>query len=191
MKRNWLVFCLVVGLVMNASLVFAIDVDTSGLTEVQKAQLVLKAEELKKLAVQEAKPIVDLEEADKWVNLGKDIATVVTTTAGELGIAADKFLESTTGKMTMFFVFWKIAGKDVLGFIVGTGLLTVLLPTWFWSFRRMCVIESVEVKEPEKGFKSLREYRYQDGSKDSVIGMRVVMFVVLALILWMCLVVIF
>ncbi len=167
----------------------AVSLDTSGLTEAQKAELVLKAEELKKQAVEDAKDKiakVDVDEANKWVDLGRNIATTITTTAGELGIAADKFLDSTSGKITLLLIFWHVAGRDFVGLVVGIPLLIVLICVWVWSFRRMCIIKSVTEKEPEKGFKKNIVYEYYSSGDKSVNNTRVWMFCLLIAIIWIC-----
>lgn len=197
MKKNWMICCFIAALLLFVSFpVAAIEVDTSGMTNAQKAELVLKAEELKKQAVDEAKKVaetatIEVDDASKWVDLGKNIATVITTVAGDLGIAADKFLGSTSGKITLFIVFWKVAGKDMLGFIIGCPLLIVLVSLWVWSFRRMCIIRSITEKKPTEGFRSIREFEFYGSDDESTNITRVFMAIVLVIIIWICCVIIF
>lgn len=113
-------------------------VDTSGLTEEQKAELALQAARMKTqndapggILSEDLSP----EKLNEWVDLGKNIGMAVAATAKELGVAADEFLQSTTGKITVVLIVWKVMGEDILGVVGGTIAWIVLVNIVLWSFR--------------------------------------------------------
>jgi hypothetical protein len=161
------------------------NIDLSSLSEEQKAQLVMQAEQMKKSAnidAEKSKKMVEM--ANEYTQLAENISTVVVTVAGKVGIAADEFLKSTSGKITVGLIFWKMAGKDLSGLIihviVGSSLFFIMLPIWIYMFRRMCLIQSIEIQKPESGFRSQKTIVYMDSSNEGVQITRWTMLAVLA-----------
>lgn len=80
------------------------------------------------------------EQVSKWVGLGKEVAELIPVFAEKTGIAADKVLNSFSGKVLLTIVlvhfFW---GKLI-------GLLLLLIGTQFWWqwFKRMFLREKCE-----------------------------------------------
>lgn len=132
---------------------------------------------------EKSKKIVEM--ANEYTQLAENISTVVVTVAGKVGIAADEFLKSTSGKITVGLIFWKMAGKDLSGLIihvvVGSGLFFIMLPIWIYIFRRMCLIQSVEIQKPESGFSSKKVVEYMDSSNADVQAARCIMLVILVI----------
>ncbi|NTW13908.1 MAG: hypothetical protein HGA31_02660 [Candidatus Moranbacteria bacterium] len=182
MKAMMVSFMLMVALLFvgRPALANVDGVDLHGLTEAQKAQLVQQAEEMKA-----PKEGVTAQKVNEWVDLGKNVAIAFTSAAKELGIAADAFLNSNTGKLTAALIIWKVLGQDVLHFIIGGTLLVVLIPMWAHYFRRLCVVQTVKITYPEKGkgVRKIKEYVYMNGDDDTVQVIRWIMLVVLALVL--------
>ncbi len=170
-------------IVMFVPVAYAADIDMRGLTAEQRAQLVIQAEQMKK------KETPTVEKVSQWVELGKNVGVALTSTAKELGVAADTFLQSTTGKITIVLIFWKIMGRDLVHMFVGIGLLCTLVPLWVYLFRKMCLIKSVRTEYPTEKFKKVKIVEHY--GEDVVDGTRVLMFIVLAIIIFISLLVIF
>lgn len=136
------------------------DIDMRGLTEEQKAQLALQAAQMKKqnspfgVEPEKIKP----EDVNEWVDLGKNVALAFTTVAKELGVAADEFLKSNTGKITIVLIAWKIMGKDVLGIFGGSVAWVVLATIIIWSFKYFHMKKKVKTKE---GVQYIQRYEFK------------------------------
>lgn len=163
------------------------DVDVGGLTKEQEAQIQLKIEQIKKEG--QSKSEATVETANEWVDFGKNVALAFTTVAKDLGVAADSFLQSTTGKVTLALIVWKVAGKDIIGVIIGVIMMIAFTTMWVYFFRRLCIVKSVVIKTPETGFKKVKEERYYDG--DEVIEIRLIMLFVLIIEVITSLIIIF
>lgn len=188
MKRSFVIFSMILAMsLFLASLANALDVSADGLTKEQKAQIQLQIEQMKKVSAQSEKPTVQT--ANEWVDFGKNVALAFTTVAKDLGVAADTFLQSTTGKVTLVLIVWKVAGKDILGVIVGSSLLAILLALWVYFFRKLCVVKSITISKPETGFRSIKEIQYY--REDEVDGTRFVMLLVLMAVVLTTLMIIF
>jgi len=188
MIRGVSMFTLAMSLVLSSAICYgAIDIDTRGLTEAQKATLVQQAEQMKEQAGKAAQTSqLSAEKVNEWAELGKNIAITFTTVAKELGVAADQFLNSTTGKITLFLIVWKMAGRDILGLMIGTSFLLAFVPLWIYFFRRLCLMKSV-ITEPVEGHRRLKrtvEYLTEDHISNKIIATRWVMLVVLILIVF-------
>jgi hypothetical protein len=152
-------------------------VDTSNLTESQKAELVLQAEKMKQEAA-----ITSAQKVNEWVDVGKNIGMALTSSAKELGVAADTFLQSTAGKITVVFIFWKVMGRDLVHFIIGFLFFVVSITSWIYFFRRMCVIKSVNIEYPKEGLlKRIKHFDYY--GEGDVDGTRWAMFVALIIVI--------
>lgn len=160
-------------------------VDAEGLTKEQEAQIQLQIEQIKK----EGQSKATVETANEWVDLGKNVALAFTTVAKDLGVAADSFLQSTTGKVTLVLIVWKVAGKDIIGVIIGVIMMIAFTTMWVYFFRRLCIVKSVVIKTPETGFKKVKEVRYYN--EDEVVGTRVTMLFILIIEVLVSLIVIF
>jgi len=177
---------IVVGaLVFSSGAFAAVTVDTSGLSEMQKLDLAQQAERMRSTPTVDPNALGALtpERVSDWAQLGKDIALAFTTVAKELGVAADQFLASTTGKVTLALIVWKVAGEDILHVVIGVLFLATFVPMWVYFFRRMCLIKSI-VLEPVDGQrrrKKSTEFFGQDISI-RIIATRWVMLFVLILI---------
>jgi len=153
----------------------AAELNTTGLSEEQLAQLALQAAQMKKNITEN----VTTEKVNEWVDVGKNVGIALAATAGELGVAVDEFLKSTTGKITVVLIIWKVAGKEIMGLFVGMTLIVVFTPMWFYFFRRMCVVSVSKIEYPEKGFKKIKTFEYHDGNNANMQVLRFVMAVVL------------
>lgn len=88
--------------------------------------------------VEKAKEVVAAapEKAFDYAAKGAEIGRALASAAKELGVAADNFLNSTTGKLTAFVIVYKLIGAEVVKIAVGFGLFATLVPLWFYIWRR-------------------------------------------------------
>lgn len=156
-------------------------IDLSGLTEEQRADLVKQAEQMRKQSSGDR--IIDKitpENADAWVNLGKNMGLALAEVAKHLGVAADEFLKSSAGKITLALIVWKVMGNDLVHLMVGLGIFVVFLPLWVYFFRKMCVVKSVENLTPADGYESHKRYEYyKEGDVDGTRGVMLLVLVVI------------
>ena len=103
------------------------SIDVSSLTDEQKTQLMSQAVQLQK-----EQPALDAAnmsetvrtEASKWADLGSNVGKAAVSAAKELGVAANDFVQTPLGKITMGIVIFKVIGSSLIHLIVG---LIVLL----------------------------------------------------------------
>jgi hypothetical protein len=135
-------------LIMTA---FAYADISSGLTEIQKAELALQAAKMKENAIPTSKKVMDASDAaldvsKKWAGVGKELAVGIVATAKELGVAANEFAATPLGKLTTVMLVWNYMGKDILGIIMSLTLLFIGLPL-IWYVYRMMITDNVVYEE--------------------------------------------
>lgn len=74
-------------------------------------------------------------ETEKWVELGGNMGKAAVGAARELGIAANEFVQTPIGRITMAVVVYKVIGQDVIGMIVGLGVLVFFLSLALYFFK--------------------------------------------------------
>lgn len=113
----------------------AVEVNTAGLTDSQKAELVKQAEAMKNTVKADGK-LASAEAVDKWVNVGERLGKMMGGAAKEVGLAVNDFVKTPVGQMTAFLVVWNYMGSMIVH--VAGGLLifftTFGLLTWY-SYR--------------------------------------------------------
>lgn len=122
------------------------SVNTSGLTEQQILQLQLEASKLRDSRTTE----ISAEKISEYTLVGQQVSQAIITVASELGKSVDDVLSTTTGKIVIFIVVWKVIGQDLMGFIVAGLWCLVMIPLWAYYFRKFCVNY---------------EYKYHDNGK--------------------------
>lgn len=83
------------------------------------------------------------ERLNEWAEKGKGIGMAIGSAAKELGIAANDFLKTDAGKMTMGIILWKMLGHDVTHFIGGFVFFFSLASIWVYIYRRTCLVSSI------------------------------------------------
>lgn len=150
-------------------------VDLSGLTEAQKADLVKQAEHMKKEVAQKA----STETVNEWVSVGTNLALAITTVARDLGIAADRFTESTTGKITVAAILWIMLGKDIIQLVIGLLLFCVGLPLWVYFFRKLCIVKNRIITPIQGQWRSRKEITYyEQGEVDETRWVMLILLVI-------------
>lgn len=128
---------------------FGGEVDVSGLTDAQVADLQVKASSLKATNLTEkaanmstANPLSP-NNISQYAELGKDLGVGLASTAKELGIAANEFAETPVGHIAMALIIYKVIGNSVLHFICGFLWLTSTTLLFIYFFRRLFMYDSV------------------------------------------------
>ena len=144
-------------LLMFSFNVMAKEVNMSGLTEEQQAQIMLSAAQMK--SATDVTPQV----AKEWAEVGQAIGIGLVATATELGMGVDQLMTTTTGKLAVGVIIYKVAGKDIIGIMFGLLWLIILVPVWiyFWATRASRHLDNYVTYEKgkrEDGRTSVKEY---------------------------------
>lgn len=109
------------------------------LNEEQKTQVLAMIDDLNAKRAAQKGPntsAVVREEAAKWGELGANMGRAAVGAAKEVGMAANEFVSTPLGKVTMGIVIYKVIGKDIIKFIMGFSILVFFLTTGH-NFLRM------------------------------------------------------
>lgn len=100
-------------------------IDISKLTPDQQAALQKSAASMAPGAAVEVKNIsaTAREETEKWAELGGNMGKAAVGAAREIGMAANEFVSTPLGKITMGVVVYKVIGKEIVRTVIGLGLL--------------------------------------------------------------------
>jgi hypothetical protein len=131
MKKVVLVMLMLVSVVVCSPAFGEVSVDTQGLTDTQKAELVKQA-----AAMKQAASVSSPEKVAQWVDVGKNAGLAFASFAKEVGVAGDKFIESTTGKLVFGAIAFKMIGGPLIHFGAGFLVLAICIPIWVWSYRK-------------------------------------------------------
>ncbi len=172
---------------------FASDgrVYTDGLSTEQELQLKLQVEKLKKenSSTQVSTPIVSAETLDKasdkaakYTEIGVAVAKGLAGAAKELGVAVNEFALTPVGQMTMFLVIWNFFGGTIVHLVAGFLFFVVMIPVWFYVFRRYAILQSVTYTPvtPESK-RNIKTVKYQTESNDRVFGMIIFLLVIIGI----------
>lgn len=87
----------------------AVIINTDGLSEAQKAELVQQAERMK-----ETKGDITTTSVEKWTNFAEVFGRTIANTAKEVGVQVNEFVKTPVGKMTAAIIIYRYAGKDII-----------------------------------------------------------------------------
>ena len=152
MKSAILTLC-----VLCASFSFAAEINTTGLSDTQKAQLVLDIERMKSTKLPD-----EIEKVEKWAEWGQGIGKAISSTAKELGVAVDEFSRTPVGQITMAVIVYKVIGKDILRYFGGGILFIVTIVMWMRYFKRV----TEEVTYHDNGKMKSRTFRSPDSDAE-------------------------
>lgn len=168
-----------------------VTIDKSLLTKDQIQQIEAKAAQEK------------IERYGKWVGVGHEVGTAVNESLTAITQQANNFAETKVGKATMFVVIWKVAGHDLLGFLIGFAMIIIMLPIWLWSYRKFLPHRVLvgETFDPEKTTLfgrpkvAKRDYKIvndvDDRNADNVHGYLIAHYVFLAILFVVTMIVMF
>lgn len=137
MKQVLLAFALLFTLSTASA---AVQINTDGLTESQKADLVKQAEAMKAQALP-GSTIAD--NTEKWLNIGERFGKMIGSAAREVGVAANEFLNTPVGKLTAAVIVYQYVGGSLIH--IGAGVLILIMGVAIISYlgrrRQPCVIK--------------------------------------------------
>jgi hypothetical protein len=126
-------------------------VDTKGLTAEQVQSINNIAEQLRKqpntlanLTLQNATP----DKLKEWVGAGDMAGKEVASFTKDLGIAADQFLKTDVGRITVYAIVWKLGGNHVAESFINIALkvmFAVVLYTFWWKLSRRFVFNEQKI----------------------------------------------
>jgi len=93
--------------------------------------------------IQVPKVEVIKKDAEDWANIGTNISKAISSACKELSIGVNEFIQTPAGKLTTFLIVWKIIGREILNFFVGTLAWIALTSIILWSYRRVHLAERV------------------------------------------------
>lgn len=101
-------------------------VDISGLSEEDKQKIAAQIEASKKVEkTPENISTTARKEAQAWGELGANMGKALVGGAKEIGMAANDFASTPLGKVTVAIVTYKLIGRDIIKFFIGTAILIV------------------------------------------------------------------
>lgn len=110
--------------------------DLSNLTKEQQVEVLKIVQE----KVKERNGGTTPEQASKWIGLGKEVAELIPVFAEKTGIAADKVLNSFSGKVLLAIVLVHFFWSKIAGIL----LLTIGTFVWWKWFKNMFLLASQE-----------------------------------------------
>lgn len=162
---------------------FAADgrVYTEGLTTQQELEVKMQVEKLKQenRTSSPSVPVVSaetLDKASKYTEIGAAVAKGLAGAAKELGVAVNEFAQTPVGKMTMFLVVWNFFGNMFVHLAAGSAFFLVMIPIWFYMYRRYVALDSVTWTPVTPDSKrNIKTVTYKDPGGDKVAGMVIVL----------------
>jgi len=104
------------------------NIDVSKLTSEQKVQLLSQVTDLQKQANSTTNISATVRnEASAWGDLGANMGRAAVSAAKEIGVAANDFVQTPLGKITMGIVIYKVMGGAIVHLVVGVSLLILFL----------------------------------------------------------------
>ena len=132
-----------VALMFSVSAFAAVEVDTRGLSDTQKAELVKAAEAMKK----DTTPLNNVDAVDKWVNVGERLGKMMGGAAKEIGVAANDFVQTPVGLMTTGLIVWNYMGGMIVHVVSGWAFLIITFSLLFIYSRRLRKVKITYDKE--------------------------------------------
>ena len=119
------------------------------LNDEQKTQVIAMLDDMNKQAAAKNPKApntseVVREEAAKWGELGTNMGRAAVGAAKEIGMAANEFVSTPLGKVTMGIVIYKVIGKDIIKFVMGLGILIFFFTTGHYFLRMKRYTGTVE-----------------------------------------------
>ena len=127
----------------------AVNDEKYQLNDEQKTQVLAMLDDMNKQAAAKNSKApntseVVREEAAKWGELGTNMGRAAVGAAKEIGMAANEFVSTPLGKVTMGIVIYKVIGKDIIKFVMGLGILIFFFTTGHYFLRMKRYTGNVE-----------------------------------------------
>lgn len=131
----------------SASAMADVTVDTRGLSNSQKAELVKQVEQMKQTARE--LPTGSAEKVDQWVNVGEHLGKMLGGAAKEVGIAVNEFVKTPVGMLATGVIVFNYVGGAVIH--VTCGLLILFMGwgiLWYYSRASTRLIVEYDTDKP-------------------------------------------
>ena len=136
--RNWLLALFLMFLpfgVMAGSETINFD----GLDAAEIAAIKAEIEQRKAEALGVQGAAATAEAIGEYTQLGEQIAQAIIGTASALSMEVDEVMGTTTGKLILAIVIWKIAGSELIHYLAGFLWFLFAIPIWWKLMRRFCL----------------------------------------------------
>lgn len=147
---------------------------SSGLSEKQKAQLLLQAAEMatKNAAIPEV-TVPKATEVKEWAEVINVMGDGLVSIAAKTGVAVNEFSESNVGIFTMIVIGWNYLGHDFTKFLFGIFWMMFMLPGWLYCYRRVIMIKEVTYYDKKESGGKTKEIVYSNGddATDATVAM--------------------
>ena len=132
MKKGIVTLLAALALGISTAHAAVVQVDTSGLSTEQVAQLKQQAQSMKSDPANVSAKV--RQEAEAWSELGANMGKAMVGAAREVGVAANEFAVTPLGTVVVGLTAYKIVGRDFLGVIVGSFIMLFGYSIAFWMF---------------------------------------------------------
>lgn len=139
----------IAAMALSLSAFAAVEVNTSGLTDAQKAELVKQAEAMKMTSTPEAQLV---EKVDKWVDVGEKVGKMMGGAAKEVGIAVNDFVKTPVGLMTAGIILWNYMGGMIIHVVAGAIFFVVSFSLLTYMMRRCALVKITYDKDAGKNW---------------------------------------
>lgn len=153
-------------LILFALSLFAMDVNAQ--TSQKDEKIVVNSSDLTadQLAAIKARKqsealINQVETYGKFAGIGKEVGVAIKEGLTAVKDVAVEFSDTNVGMFTMVLIAWKVAGDDIMSFVVGVPLYLLCLFMLAWAYKRMCMRQTVLVSK-EEGVFGKKTYRTED-----------------------------
>lgn len=134
----------------NTNVAQTVAANYSKLSDSDKQKLLAelsKQETAGQTAAQVAQSITP-EDVEKWSNAGKAVGVAIGAMVKELGVGVaggiSSFTDTTVGKVAVGALLFKLFHDEAEHYLMCAVILFVILPLWFYSYRRTCLSYTLE-----------------------------------------------
>lgn len=115
---------------------------------------------------------IDINKVESYIDIGEKYGEAVRGVIQGVGEGGDEFLKTTTGKITVVAVLWKIMGRDALEvtqrlaqYFFGSLFFLIAIPTWLF-FTKRAFFGYRRVTKSGPWYSPAKEYEYIRGRCD-------------------------
>lgn len=99
-----------------------------------------------------------------YTEIANGVAEAIGTAAREIGVAANEFIKTDAGKLTVALVVWHVAGDDIKGVIFGIPM--AIFAVWFFIFMQSRIRQTGEYEEAKGWFGSTKRIAKKESFSD-------------------------
>ena len=136
--RNWILALFLMVLPFGA-MAGSETINFGELSDAEIALIKADIEKRKAEAAGVAGSLATAETIGEYTILGQQVAQAIIGVASELGQEVDEVMGTTTGKLILAIIIYKIAGSELLHYMAGFVWFLFMIPIWWWLMRRFCL----------------------------------------------------